>query len=388
MDTPGLRGERVRLLPLDLERHLEPAWRWSNDPEVHRFTGYRPRTLGQIRSQLERLARARDTIVWAIHDERDRPIGLSGLGVGGGINWPSRRARTFTVLGEKGVWGQGYGTDSMRLRSRYAFQTLGLNRLHAEVVAENVPSQRALENAGYVREGVARQRYWRDGRWQDGLIYAALADDHFGRQPAPAPEVRPDPETPAHRGPPLPPEDLPGLAGERVRLVGLRRDLHLENYLVWLNDPLVTRTLHQRTPLTRLAEEEWFEKLAEEDETSFVWAIHDEAGRHIGAAGLHQVDWRNRRAVSGMFIGDREAWGRGYGTEVARLRTRFAFQELGLHRVESETRADNPGIHRVLERVGYRREATLRQQSFREGRCVDFLAWGVLAENWEALERG
>ena len=68
----------------------------------------------------------------------------------------------------------------MRVRTKFAFETLNLHRIESEVVAENEASQRALERAGYKREGVFRKRAWNEGRWHDTIRYAILDEDYFG----------------------------------------------------------------------------------------------------------------------------------------------------------------------------------------------------------------
>lgn len=90
-----------------------------------------------------------------------------------------------------------------------------------------------------------------------------------------------------------------GLRGEKVRLVPVDRALHFDNALRWMNDPEVTRYLSLSTGVTPGMEEEWFQKV-QKRETDYAWAIHDERGRHIGFTGLHNIDWGQRRATSGI----------------------------------------------------------------------------------------
>jgi aminoglycoside 6'-N-acetyltransferase len=68
----------------------------------------------------------------------------------------------------------------MRVRTRWAFEELGLHRIESECFAENVASARCLEKAGYRRFGTARKRHWRGGRWHDAILWEILDEDYFG----------------------------------------------------------------------------------------------------------------------------------------------------------------------------------------------------------------
>lgn len=171
------------------------------------------------------------------------------------------------------------------------------------------------------------------------------------------------------------------LRGERVQLVPLDRELHLDNYVRWFNDHEVTRYMLQVLPLTRMAEEDFFERMTKSTD-AVTWAVHDENDRHIGGTGLHGIDWRNRRATSGIIIGEKDAWGRGYGSEVMRVRTRWAFEELGLHCIESECFAENVGSATSLARAGYRQVGIARKKRWRLGRWHDCILWEILDEDY------
>lgn len=83
------------------------------------------------------------------------------------------------IVGDKEAWGHGYASDAMRVRTKFAFEALNLHRVESEAVAENEASQRALEKAGYKREGVFRKRAWSEGQWHDTIRYAILDEDYF-----------------------------------------------------------------------------------------------------------------------------------------------------------------------------------------------------------------
>ena len=171
-----------------------------------------------------------------------------------------------------------------------------------------------------------------------------------------------------------------GLKGDRVRLVPPDRTLHLENALNWMNDPEVTATLKLNLGVTRRQEDKFFERIETGSNTDFVWAVADETSRHIGFISLDGVNWRNRWATGGLVIGERAAWGRGYATDAVRVRTKFAFAELGLHRIAGHTM--NPAMRRVYEKCGYTHEGLARQLFWRDGRWHDADLYAILEKDW------
>ena len=150
--------------------------------------------------------------------------------------------------------------------------------------------------------------------------------------------------------------------------------------LIWLNDPEITAALKYNFGVTRRQEELFFEKMETQREHDFTWAILDESERHIGFIGLHAINWRHRWATGGLLIGERSAWGRGYSTDAVRVRTRFAFDTLGLHRIEGHTM--NPAMKRVYEKCGYRHEGIARRKFWRDGRWYDADLYAILEESW------
>lgn len=74
-------------------------------------------------------------------------------------------------LGEP-FWGRGIVSEAASALTEWAFANLPVVRLHAAVYARNLASVRVLEKAGYTFEGRLRARYFRDGEFIDGLLYA------------------------------------------------------------------------------------------------------------------------------------------------------------------------------------------------------------------------
>jgi len=174
------------------------------------------------------------------------------------------------------------------------------------------------------------------------------------------------------------------LIGTHVRLRALERD-DVPTFVRWFNDPEVRRHLAWFEPMSRAREERWFETEYLVAKDKFVFAIEariDEAWLLVGNSSLEDISWKNRSAGLGIVLGEKEHWGRGYGTEAVRVLLRFAFGELALNRVELTVLADNARAQRCYEKAGFRREGTRRAAIFRDGRYHDLHLMGILASEF------
>lgn len=70
--------------------------------------------------------------------------------------------------------GGGYGGEALRLVADYLFAETSANRVEGSTDIENIPGQRALEKAGFAREGIIRGAQWRRGEYHDLVLYGCL----------------------------------------------------------------------------------------------------------------------------------------------------------------------------------------------------------------------
>ena len=96
-------------------------------------------------------------------------------------------------------------------------------------------------------------------------------------------------------------------------------------------------------------------------------------------------NWNASDSFVGLGIGDRNEWGKGYGTEAMNLMLEFAFTEINLRRVTLTVFEYNPRAIRSYEKTGFHHEGRLRQFLTREGRHWDMLYMGILREEWLAF---
>lgn len=150
----------------------------------------------------------------------------------------------------------------------------------------------------------------------------------------------------------------------------------------WFNHPEITRTLLMYRPVSLRAEEEFIEKALQSEHDLVLGIALKDSDRLIGGTGLRDIDFKDRHAGFGITIGEPQEWGKGYGTEATRLMVEHAFLTLNLNRVWLRVYEYNQRGIRAYEKVGFRREGVLRQDTYREGRYWDTIIMGILREEW------
>ena len=178
------------------------------------------------------------------------------------------------------------------------------------------------------------------------------------------------------------------LVGERIYMRHIERD-DLDRSRRWINDPEVRRYLGRTFPVDSISQESWHENRDRGAyPTDLVFAIILKDGdRHIGNMGLHGINWVNRFATTGTLIGEKDCWGKGYAPEAKMLLLDYAFNSLGMRRIESVVLSPNKQSLRALEKCGYVREGVKKEKFLREGRWVDEIFLGLTAEAWQNLQR-
>ncbi|MFD6417056.1 GNAT family N-acetyltransferase [Streptomyces sp. NPDC060194] len=111
-----------------------------------------------------------------------------------------------------------------------------------------------------------------------------------------------------------------------------------------------------------------------------------EDGAFVGWCTLHEWNPDFRSVKLGYCLGE-AMWGRGYGTEAARAVLGWAFDTLDLNRVQAEVDTRNDGSARVLEKLGFVREGTLREDCVVAGVVSDSWVYGLLRREWSPEAR-
>jgi len=174
--------------------------------------------------------------------------------------------------------------------------------------------------------------------------------------------------------------------GKKVRIREYRKeDISLK--LSFINDWEVMHGLVADTPypLTLHEEEKYFESISGTADT-YRFAIESlEYKKFIGGCSVNDVDWKNSVATIGIFIGDKNYRGKGYGKDAMIVLLRFIFEQMNINKIRLIVYSFNQSAIKLYEKVGFKVEGVLRQEMYRDGKYHDKIAMGILREEYMTL---
>jgi RimJ/RimL family protein N-acetyltransferase len=160
---------------------------------------------------------------------------------------------------------------------------------------------------------------------------------------------------------------------------------HIPLALRLQNEPESRQYLGRVMPIGEKQEAEWAERAnTSANDAVFVIALKDKKRTPIGTMGLHRIDWVNRRATTGSVMLE-DHCGKGFGSDAKMLLLNWAFNELGLRKIESRVLAFNGRSQAYSEKCGYKEVARLREHTLRRGAYHDEVILEVYVEEWRKL---
>lgn len=171
--------------------------------------------------------------------------------------------------------------------------------------------------------------------------------------------------------------------GEKIRLREYRRE-DIKQAQSFINDSEIKRLLHPGIPFLFTYEDEmkWFDSISATKE-NYSFAIETlEDGKYIGGCGINRIDWKNSVVTIGIFIGEKNHLGKGYGTDAMKVFVRFIFEQMNINKIKLQVFAFNERAFKSYEKCGFKIEGRLRKEIFKDGRYHDEIIMGLLREDW------
>lgn len=368
MSLPVLVRERISLIPFP-ESDILLLSRWFSDEEFqrHQWGAWRgPMSREGAREFWQRFQAedpaSPDTGLFAIRAE-GQTIGFANFRR---LNEWNSNADIGIGIGEKELWGQGLGSDALRLLVRYLFDERGLHRIRLHVAARNYRAISAYKKAGFDLEGVERDGVrGGDGGFADMAVMGLVQ----GRR---RPAFDPVPVT---------------LTGRHVRLEPLRLE-HVPALLEAGDEEDIWRWTRPRPE--GLAGYETYVRRALDaqvagDQLPFVVRRPD--GEVIGTTRYAHIDRDYRSLEIGYTWYGKGARRTAVNTEAKYLLLGHAFA-LGAIRVWLQTDVVNERSRRAIERIGAKKDGELRSERIRaDGSHRTSVVYSVIEPEWPETKR-
>ena len=171
-----IEGNSVNLRSLELE-DLEMLKKWRNN-KVNRIHTREFRLLNMVNQKHWFDSIHKDNppkfIMFGVADKQKKLIGVCGLTY---IDWKNRHCEISIIIFKKNWQKSKQAEDTVLLLTDHAFGELNMHRLWVEIfdtIPENIEF---FESMNFVKEGMLRDKLWRDRKWHNSFIYSKLVND-------------------------------------------------------------------------------------------------------------------------------------------------------------------------------------------------------------------
>ncbi|MFA4996332.1 MAG: GNAT family protein [Patescibacteria group bacterium] len=153
---------------------LKYRFKWLNDPETTEFLGTRTRQGTDFDFHLRWYEKYKTDetrkIFMILYDKK--PIGQVGLTH---IDQDDKNAELYIAIGEKEFRGKGIGQRAVKFIIDYAFKTLKLHRISLGCFEENVAGLKCYKKCGFVKEGLIREQFYKNGKYCNEVRMGLIA---------------------------------------------------------------------------------------------------------------------------------------------------------------------------------------------------------------------
>lgn len=161
-----------------------------------------------------------------------------------------------------------------------------------------------------------------------------------------------------------------------------------DRIIEWRNSERVRSRFIYREPFTVEGHCRWIETMIHTGKAVQFMICEKEGERPVGSVYFRDIDREKKEAEYGIFLGEDDALGKGYGTEAAGLAVEYAFFRMGLKRLVLRVFTDNEAAVRSYRRVGFVEERILRNMECSDGERKDMLFMSLHSSKYRQCANG
>ncbi|CEO26533.1 GNAT family N-acetyltransferase [Paraclostridium sordellii] len=152
----------------------------------------------------------------------------------------------------------------------------------------------------------------------------------------------------------------------------IKEDLTLINK--WRNDYEVFKYLGGGyMPISIDQQSKWMDGMIDNTGNNKRFSILNEDKKFIGVIGLYNINWIHRTSEFGIYIGEKNQWGKGYAKESMNLILEFGFKVLNLRKVKLDVVVDNIAAIKMYKNLGFREVGIYKEERFIDNEYKDVL---------------
>ena len=170
------------------------------------------------------------------------------------------------------------------------------------------------------------------------------------------------------------------IVGDRIYL-SPRNSEDIEQFTEWLNDFGITDYLGRSGAIVTLDGEKQYLEASSKDGVHFVIVTLNN-NEMIGTVSLERINNIDKRATLGIFIGNKEYWNDGYGTEAIRLILDYGFNYMNLHSIKLNLMSFNQRALKCYKKCGFKEIGRLRESRFVNGKYYDSICMDILSSEF------
>lgn len=172
------------------------------------------------------------------------------------------------------------------------------------------------------------------------------------------------------------------IEGKKIYLREVRLEDVNDDYYRWMNDKEITDYTESRfRPHSMEQLKDYVTRIHDQSNSVFMAIVDKNTNKHIGNIKVGNINWIHRIGDVGIIIGEKNFWGRGYGSEAIELLAEYAFNKLNLHKLWAGCYVVNKGSIVAFKKVGFIEEGVLKKQYFYNGKYVDGIVLGLVSES-------
>ena len=172
------------------------------------------------------------------------------------------------------------------------------------------------------------------------------------------------------------------ISSKKILLCGIEKE-NIDKLMEWRNRPELRKYFREYRELTKSMQEDWYERIMK-DKGQVNFEIHEnvsENKRLIGHCGLYYIDFIIRSAEFGIYIGEDDYRGGGFGSDALRTLVKYGFDTLNLNKIWCEVYDNNDALS-VYKHIGFVCEGRMRDNYYDEGRYWDSHILSMLKKDY------